>query len=174
MAVGSDRMTYLTDKDYKKIVKEILRNENFKRTYFIEHHGISRSEHLLKVSYSSYRIAKVIGLDYISVARGALLHDFYLDGDERTSKRKFLDTFTHPSKALDTSMENFKLNKLEKNIIISHMFPLYPSLPKYVESLLVNMIDKIIGSHEMLREYRCKFKYQFNYLFVFLVTFITK
>ena len=140
--------------------------------YYIEHHGISRWEHLLKISYYSYIIAKKIKLDYISVARGALLHDFYLDGDERSAKRKFLDTFTHPKKALDTSLDNFSLNDIEQNIIISHMFPIYLSIPRYRESLLVDIVDKVIGGHEMLREYRCKFKYKFNYLFLFFVIFI--
>ena len=165
-------MPYAKDKEYKKIVKEILRNNEFKKMYYIEHHGISRWEHLLKISYYSYKIAKKMKLDYVSVARGALLHDFYLDGDERTTKRKFLDTFSHPKKALETSIDIFNVNSMEQNIIVSHMFPIYPVLPKYKESILVDMVDKIIGGHEMLREYRCKFKYRFNYLFVLLMIFL--
>ena len=140
-------MPYSSNKEYKKIVKEILRNKEFKKMYYIEHHGISRWEHLLKISYYSYIIAKIIKLDYVSVARGALLHDFYLDGDERSAKRKFLDTFTHPEKALITSLDNFNLNDMEQNIIFSHMFPIYPIIPKYKESILVDIVDKIIGGH---------------------------
>ena len=170
--VGVDIMSYSNDKEYKRIVKEILRNSEFKKMYYIEHHGISRWEHLLKISYYSYKIAKKIKLDYVSVARGALLHDFYLDGDERSKKRKFLDTFSHPKKALKTSLDNFTLNEIEQNIIISHMYPIYPVIPKFKESILVDIVDKIIGGHEMLREYKCKFKYRFNYLFVLLMIFI--
>ena len=165
-------MTYSKDKEYKKIVKNILRNSEFKKMYFIEHHGISRWEHLLKISYYSYKIAKIMKMDYVSVTRGAMLHDFYLDGDERTVKRKFLDTFIHPKKALKTSLDNFKLNGIEQNIIISHMFPIYFVLPKYKESILVNIVDKIIGGYEILREYRCRFKYRFNYLFVLFIIII--
>lgn len=165
-------MSYLMDKEYKKIVKEILRNKDFKKMYYIEHHGISRWEHLLKISYYSYKIAKTIKLDYVSVARGALLHDFYLAGDERSFKRKFLDTFTHPKRALFTSLNNFCLNDIEKNIIVSHMFPIYHSMPKYKESILVDIVDKIIGGHELIRECRCKFKYRFNYLFILLMIFV--
>ena len=160
-------MLYIKDKEYKKIVKDILRNNEFKRLYNIEHHGISRWEHLLKVSYHSYQIAKKLKFDYKSVARGGLLHDFYLDGDERNKKVKFLDTFIHPQKALDTSIQNFDINKIEKNIIISHMFPIYPKIPTYKESLLVNIVDKGIGAYEMSKEYYYKFKYKFNYLVVF-------
>ena len=49
------------------------------RLYNIEHHGISRMEHSIKISYYSYLIAKKLKMDYVSVARGGLLHDFFLD-----------------------------------------------------------------------------------------------
>lgn len=166
-------MLTINDKKYKRIVKSILRDANFKKTYNIEHHGISRMEHSLKVSYYSYKIARKIGFDYESVARGGLLHDFYLDGDERNGKTKFVDTFIHPKKALNTSKEYFSLNDVEENIIISHMFPIYKSLPKYKESVLVNLVDKVIGLHEMLKEVRCKTVYRFNYAILLLVIFIT-
>ena len=78
---------YIKEKEYRGIVKEILRNTTFKQIYNIEHHGISRWEHLIKISYHSYKIAKKLRMDYVSVAIGALLHDFYLDGDERCAKR---------------------------------------------------------------------------------------
>ena len=163
----------IKNKEYKGIVKDIIRNTTFKKMYNIEHHGISRWEHLIKISYHSYKIAKKLRMDYVSVARGALLHDFYLDGDERTAKRKFLDTFIHPKKAFETSNNFFDINEIEKNIIISHMFPIYPVLPKYKESILVNIVDKVIGFNEMVLEYRYKFKYQFNYLFILILLFIS-
>jgi len=165
---------YTRDKEYNNIVNEILNDKAFKKTYNIEHHGISRGEHSIKISYYSYKIAKRMKLDYISVARGALLHDFYLDGNERSAKRKFLDTFTHPKKALSTSNYYFNINEMEKNIIISHMFPIYPTLPRYKESILVNAVDKVIGGYEMLKEYCLKFKYQLNYVFVLTLLLISK
>jgi len=164
----------IKNKEFKKIIKEILRNNEYKKLYNIEHHGISRMEHSIKISYYSYIIAKKLKIDYKSVARGALLHDFYLDGDERKCKRKFLDTFSHPKKALNTSIKYFKINDIEKNIIISHMFPIYLSIPKYKESILVNIIDKIIGSYELLVEYLYKFNYKFNYLYLLMIMFINK
>lgn len=162
------------DKEYRKIVKDILRNTDFKYLYNIEHHGISRMEHSIKISYYSYVIAKKLKMDYISVARGGLLHDFFLDGDERTTKKKIFDTFTHPKRALKTSIGNFKINDIEKNIIVSHMFPLYLSFPKYKESILVNLVDKFIGCKELIRGFGCKFIYYFKYSYVFLLLLITK
>ena len=166
--------TIRKDKEYKKIVKDIFRNVEFKKLYNIEHHGISRMEHSIKISYYSYMIAKKLGMDYISVARGGLLHDFYLDGDERNCKRKFLDTFIHPRKALNTVINNFNVNEIEKDIIISHMFPIYIKIPKYKESVLVNLVDKVIGGKELLRGFSCKFQYKFNYSYIFTLLLITR
>ena len=72
--------------------------------------------------------------------------------------RKFLDTFTHPKKALNTAMNDFNINSIESNIIVSHMFPIYYVLPKYKESILVNLVDKVVGGKELLRGFCCKFE----------------
>ena len=144
-------MLNIKDVEYNKIVKDILDNENFKKLASIKHHGTSRYEHLMRVSYKAYQKAKKKKYDYISTARGALLHDFYLEGNERSNFKRFTDTFTHPKKVLKTCNDNFKLSEKEKNIIISHMFPLFPSLPKYKESWLVNFTDNSIGLSEMLK-----------------------
>ena len=116
--------------------------------------------------------SKKLKFDYVSVARGALLHDFYLDGDERLLKRKFLDTFTHPKKALITSLDNFSLNRMEQNIIVSHMFPIYPAIPKYKESWIVDVVDDISAIHERLFSIRKKVFYYakcFAFFFFFFI-----
>ena len=164
----------IKNKEYKKIVKNIFRNTEFKKIYNIEHHGISRMEHSIKISYYSYVIAKKLGMDYKSVARGGLLHDFFLNGDERSTKERFFDTFTHPKKALKTSKRNFKINKVEENIIVSHMFPIYISFPKYKESFLVNLVDKVIGFKELVRGFSCKFVYKFKYVYVLMLVLISR
>lgn len=166
-------MFTINDKKYKNIVKDILRNSDFKKTYCIEHHGISRMEHMLKISFYSYRLAKKLNWNYKAVARGGLLHDFYLGGDERNTFKKFTDTFTHPKRALDLSINTFNINKIEENIIVSHMFPIYLSIPKYKESILVNVIDKVIGGYELFNNFKYKIKYEFNYIYLLLFVFIT-
>lgn len=162
----------IKDKKYNNIIKDIIRNPEIKKMSLIEHHGISRLEHSLKVSYWAYRIAKKLHFDYKSVARGGLLHDFYLEGNERNKIHKFTDTFIHPNKALITTKGIFETNKIEENIIISHMFPIYLKIPKYKESVLVNLVDKVIGSKEMFLEYKNKAKYYLNYSYLLLLLII--
>ena len=162
----------IKDKKYNDIVKDIVRDTKVKKMANITHHGISRLEHSLKVSYKSYKIAKKLDLDYVSVARAGLLHDFYLDGDERKKTKKIKDTFIHPKKALITSNNNFELNDMEKNIIISHMFPMYPKMPKYKESILVNTVDTAIACKEIFFNLKNIFKYKINYTYLLLLIFL--
>ncbi len=162
----------IKDKKYNDIVKNIVRDTEVKKMANITHHGISRLEHSLKVSYKSYKIAKKLNLDYVSVARAGLLHDFYLDGDERKKTSKIKDTFIHPKKALITSNNLFELNDMEKNIIISHMFPMYPKMPKYKESILVNTVDTAIACKEVFFNLKNIFKYRINYTYLLLLIFL--
>ena len=37
------------------------------------------------------------------------------------------------------------MSQLEENIIVSHMFPIYLSLPKYKESVIVNLMDDFVS-----------------------------
>ena len=78
------------DPNYHKIIKNILENKEFNQLKHIEHHGISRYDHSLKVSYYSYKIAKALNLDYYQTARGGLLHDFFISKESRTTKERFI------------------------------------------------------------------------------------
>ena len=65
------------DRQYLSIVGDILEDEKFAEMKEIIHHGLDRMGHSLRVSYYSYKISRILGLDYESAARGGLLHDFY-------------------------------------------------------------------------------------------------
>lgn len=156
------------DIEYMSIVGHILDNDEFNKIKKIEHHGVSRFEHSLKVSYFSYKIAKILRLNYNEVAKGGLLHDFFLSADERKMKERFLSTFNHPKKAVSKSNEVFGITDLEKDIIKSHMFPVNMSLPKYAESWVVNLTDKIVGTYEFGMKFGYKLAYITNLYILFL------
>ena len=65
--------------EYKNIVNDILCNREFKKLEDCKHHGIKRIEHSRRVSFISYKLCKKLGLDYVSAARGGLLHDFFMN-----------------------------------------------------------------------------------------------
>ncbi len=148
----------LKDKDYQELVGDILDSINFRRIDLIDHHGTTRFTHCLRVSYYSYKIAKKLHLDYKSVARGGLLHDYFDSADDRTKTERFLSTFTHPKHALRNAVTEFELNNLEQNIIRSHMFPVNFALPKYTESWLVSCVDKGVGFYEFICSFKARFR----------------
>ena len=159
----------MLDENYNILIEDILENEEFKKLENIEHHGTSRLEHSKRVSYYSYQVCKKMGLDYISAARAGLLHDFFISKKERNKKERLFSMFTHPKKALITATSFFDLNDIEQNIIISHMFPIYIALPQYLESWIVSIVDKIVGTYEFLEKISLKHIYVPN---IFLLTLI--
>ena len=150
-----------SDKEYLYIVNSILNHDEFYKMKTIEHHGISRYEHSLKVSYYAYKIAKILKLDYEGVARGGLLHDFFFSSEIRSQKEKMLSYFTHPKYAKKNAINYFEINEKEQDIIRTHMFPANLALPKYAESWIVSIVDKIVA----LQEFSKTYTYQLVYLF---------
>lgn len=146
----------MLEENYKTLIEDILENKEFNKLEAIEHHGTNRLKHSIRVSYYSYKICRIIGIDYISAARAGLLHDFFLSKNDRTKKERISSFFLHPKKALKTATNNFQLNDIEKNIIESHMFPVNIALPKYLESWIVSIVDKIVGTYEFLEKYSIK------------------
>lgn len=157
----------LNDKEYIEIVSDILNSDNFKKLKYIKHHNSNRYSHLLRVSYASYRLALKEDLDYKSVARGALLHDYFFTDNTKLDREGRLHVlFNHPLHALYNAKKEFKLNKIEEDIIISHMYPVNISWkPKYKESKLVDKVDNIISILEFSNYTKRKLK---NFLFSFI------
>lgn len=54
-------------------------------------------------------------------------------------------------KAYRNAKSELKLNRIEKDIIIKHMFPLTPIPPRYLESWVVTYSDKYVSIVETLR-----------------------
>ena len=48
-------------------------------------------------------------------------------------------------------LKDFKLNDIEKNAIIAHMFPICKVYPKYKESWILTLVDKVVVIYEMIR-----------------------
>ena len=161
----------ILDEDYLNIVKHILNSNDFLKLKKCEHHGISRYDHSLKVSYQAYKFAKKHNLDYKSVAIGGLLHDFF--NDENVSlKEKFISTFNHPLKAEANALEKFNVNTKEADIIKSHMFPLNLVVHKYKESWLVSLYDKKVALLEFSYKLGYKLRYASNFTILLLFNFI--
>ena len=159
------------DIEYNNIIEDILKNDKFKQIDNCRHHGITRMEHSLRVSYYSYILSKKLKLNYQAVARAGLLHDFFINEDLKGKKSK-LSMFFHPYKSLENSEIFFNLNDIEKDIIITHMFPALPhKIPKYLESWLVNIVDTTVATYEFYYSYGRPYVYKLSNLGLFLFLF---
>ena len=160
------------DIEYKEIVNHILESDDFNQIKKIEHHGVTRFDHSLKVSYYSYKLSKMLKLDSEEVARGGLLHDFFMSDEDRTVKDRFVSTFVHPKKAVKNAKDIFNISEKEKDIIRTHMFPVNLAVPKYAESWLVSFVDKVIGLSEFGHKFGYKLVYAVNVYLLFFINTI--
>ena len=163
------------DYEFLDIVSDIMENKKFNVIKKCKHHGITRYEHSLRVSYYSYLITKKIGLNCIETARGGLSHDFFIIEDLKKNELKYkLYVFSHPYKSLRNANNYFDLTSLEEDIIINHMFPTLPhKVPKYLESWIVSLVDKVVALYEFYYSYSKSFVCKFSniYLLILLLRF---
>lgn len=75
--------------------------------------------------------------------RGGLLHDLYLYNSKDKSAHPGWQCFDHPRAAAKNAQALTDLSPKEKNIILSHMWPLGGALPRSPEAWLVDLVDTI-------------------------------
>lgn len=145
-----DKKEILKDKEYMSIIAEIIENEKVQEMkLYRQHFDVSCFDHCLHVSYNAYLICKKHNLDYISAARAGMVHDLFLyDWRKREDGRKGLHAFTHGKTAYENASKFLKLNKIEKDIIINHMWPVTIALPKYKETYIITLVDKYFAMAE--------------------------
>lgn len=157
------------NKEFLNIVSDILENEEFQKLKNIKHHDTDRFDHSLRVSYYSYLITKALRLNYKATARAGLLHDFFLEENYKEKISKRLDTLLkHPKFALETASKYYELSDLEKDIIVSHMYPVTMNPPKYLESWIVDLVDDFSAVYEKYSSVAYKFVTISNFLLMIL------
>lgn len=148
----------LEDNEYVDIIKDLLEKDSVNQMKrYRQHYDVSTFEHCLNVSYISYKICKKLKLDYVSMARAALLHDLFLyDWRNHGVHKKITDkhAFTHPKCALENAKKITSLNEKEEDIILAHMWPVTIKLPKYKESYIITLVDKYSAIVEMINYYK--------------------
>lgn len=161
-------------REFIELAETIVHHPEYSKMKHISHHSASVYAHSVNVAYFSYRIANRLGLDKTSTARGGLLHDFYLYkfDEQRSSKYILIDalkhTIQHPREALRNAEKHFKLNRTERNIIRSHMFPV--GLPKSPEAMVVTMVDKGLAIYEYALNFSQEWEARYEGRFIFVET----
>ena len=119
----------------------------------MQHGNTSVYMHSIAVCIKAVDIALKfkLNLDWDSLIRGALLHDYFLyDYHDKTVPR-YKHGITHAKRALKNAEEDFELNDIEREIIGKHMFPVNPKPPRYIETWIVTLADKIVAVQETFK-----------------------
>ena len=154
------------DSDFMNIIKPIIDNETvLEMKKYKQHYNTDCYEHCLNVAYYSYKMAKKLRLDYVSISRAAMLHDFFLYDWRNHSHPPGLfnkHAFTHGKEAYKNASAIFSLNKKEKDIIENHMWPVTFKLPRYRETYIVTIADKFSALVETAHYYKEVFRHARN------------
>lgn len=134
--------------EFASVVAPLLGHRDVLSMHRFRHHDRTALTHSLGVSRMAYRMARRLRLDARSVARGGLLHDFFLY-DRREGKNPKHAT-RHARVALENARARFSLNAVEEDIILAHMWPVGKPFYRYRESMLVSLVDKIVSIKEVL------------------------
>ena len=157
--------------EFRNIIKDILENETVKQmNNYRQHYDTSCYEHCFKVAWYNYVLCKKLKLDYVSAARAGMIHDLFLyDWRVPQPGRKRLHAFRHPRIALNNAIKLFDLNEKEKDIILKHMWPLTVVPPKYAESYIITLSDKLCALQESARNYKKSKAFRYAYVFLSLL-----
>ena len=159
------------DGEFEDIISPILEVDEFNQLKYITHHGITRFDHSMRVAYLSYKVTKLLRLNYKEVTEAALLHDFFLDEVSHESKVDRLRL--HPECAVKNASKYFELSDMQKDIISTHMFPVTFTPPKYLESWIVDAVDDVAALYEGFYRMHHEFRTAML-LFMFLVVNFVK
>lgn len=131
--------------------QDILHSSTYQsQRLFIQHGHVSVYEHCVNVAIMCLKIASVLPfqVNERALVRGALLHDYFLyDWHEPGHS---WHGFTHPATALANARKDYRLGAIEQDMIVKHMFPLTLSLPRYRESFIIVIADKLAAISETI------------------------
>ncbi len=136
--------------------KEILTSKGMSIEKNCMQHGrISCYKHSLRVVVFSLWLNEKLRMhaDRRALVRGGLLHDYFLYDWHHKSPKNRLHGFSHAATALKNARRDFRLNAMERDIIEKHMFPLNLHPPKYKESWIICLSDKMCATAETTQPY---------------------
>ncbi len=144
---------------FKSYLEEVMQVKKFlKMNRYIQHGNTTCLLHSIAVSYYSYRISKILRLNIHEkeLIRGALLHDYFLydwHAKYKPTRNVGLHGRIHPKIALFNARKDYDINEIESDIIARHMFPLTFTPPKYKESIIVCLVDKVLSVYEVFSKH---------------------
>ena len=136
---------------------DIVSSDCLKQEERIRQHGSGNCyRHSLAVAAASVGLAESLrlDLDMESMIIGALLHDYYLYDWRSGDVSRWRHGRTHARCSLENACRDFELTPISRDVIEKHMFPLTVEIPRYKESVVVNVADKFCAAREVYSHVR--------------------
>ncbi|MDE7362786.1 MAG: HAD family hydrolase [Oscillospiraceae bacterium] len=136
--------------EYYSCVSDLLSDKSVLSLGGFRHHcGTTRLQHSLNVSYYNFLLCRFFRLNSRAAARGGLLHDLFFY-DRHTHERV---ANSHPAEhaniAFYNAAEMFGVDELEGEMIVNHMWPMTPHLPRHLETFMITLVDKFCAVAEV-------------------------
>ena len=143
------------DRRFRECLSEMLADPAIQRLKRIpQHKGGTTYAHCVSVAHKAYHLAKRWrwDIDIRALIRGAMLHDYYLYDTRTMPYSDYRHALVHPRLAVSNAEKIFSLTQKERNIILSHMWPIPGApLPRSREAWLISIADKICAHRELYR-----------------------
>lgn len=136
--------------EYYSCVSDLLDDKTVLSLGGFRHHcGTTRLQHSLNVSYYNFLLCRFLRLNYRAAARGGLLHDLFFY--DRRSHERVADSHAaeHANIAFYNASEMFGVDELEGEMIVNHMWPMTPHLPRHCETFAITLVDKFCAVAEV-------------------------
>ena len=138
---------------FRQCLQELLANPAIERLKEIpQHKGGTTYAHCVSVANAAYRLARRWGwkIDIRALVNGAMLHDYYLYDTRTMPWSDYRHSLIHPKLAAENAEKHFDLDSRERNIILSHMWPIPGApLPRSREAWLICVADKLCAFREL-------------------------
>ncbi len=137
---------------FEEISQDIINKDKYLSLKNDYHHGLTRYIHSIRVAKYTYKITKLLHLNYINATRGALLHDYFLYDWHVKDKSHRLHGYIHPRIASINAKKICNVNDNVAKIINTHMWPLtLRKIPLSKEAFIVCIVDKYVALKETFK-----------------------
>ncbi|MGI6106980.1 MAG: hypothetical protein ACOX8B_03500 [Lachnospiraceae bacterium] len=149
-------MINISDEDYRvfsdtmhtlQAMPEIQRLKNFR-----QHGDNTTYQHVCNVANCAFYTAQKhhLKVDIVAMTTAAMFHDYYLYDTRDMLYSDYQHALLHPRFSVANVSKFYPLTDLEKEIILSHMWPIPGSpWPKSTEAKLVCYADTYVAALEM-------------------------
>lgn len=140
-----------TVSEYYECVEDLLHCARVLELNDFAHHiCTTRLQHSLNVSYYNFLLCRKLHLDARSAARAGLLHDFFFYDRKNHEKIRNNHCAEHANIAYYNATSMFPISELEGDMIVNHMWPMTPHLPRFAETYVITLVDKFCATAEVM------------------------